>query len=135
MHLDIETRSMSPDDNPYESPNTENRIEVAKAPWRRRYVAFLLTLGMILLSAALFTMMFNNPMSDKPIYFARMLFGPFGWIFDPPRMGRGDFMSVLITIPFISCYTVYPCCLSGIATLIGVFLWWGCGFVAATGGV
>lgn len=120
--------------NPYEPPKTEYQIGPIKAPWRRRYVAFLLTLGMILLSAALFTMFFNNPLADKPIFFARMALGPYGWIFDPPPMRRGDLLSPLIMLPLVGCYTIYPCCLTGLITLFGVFLWWGCGFVAATGG-
>jgi hypothetical protein len=127
---------MDNETSPYDPPKTISEPTTAVPPpiWRQRRFAFAFTMAAIVIASLLFTLLFRNLPGDKPIFLCRMLLGPFGWILGSPPI-RVPWSSMLIVVPPTFAYTAYPCCLTALISCVGVFFWWGCGVVAATGGV
>jgi hypothetical protein len=98
--------------------------------WRRRWFALAFTIGMMVLSSAGFTLLFNNSLDQKPAFLLRMLCGPLGHVQNLPNALVG--LSILCLVLL---YPAFPSRGTFALTCVGLFFWWGSGFVAATGGV
>ncbi len=94
----------------------------------------LVTVSLIVVPAAAFTALFRIPIDQKPLFFVEMIAGPYAGLFSDTRFGFEPLTAIcvtLMTLPFV----VWPRWLTLIPTLLGAFCWFGCGVVAATGGV
>ena len=52
--------------------------------WSKRSFATGMTLAGVIIASTLFTVIFRANPGDKPIFFCRMLLGPFDWMLDEP---------------------------------------------------
>lgn len=101
---------------------------------RQRRFAFAVTFSAIAIASIAFTLLFRTYPGEKPIFLCRMLLRPFGWALDDPPV-RIQWWSILIVVPPTFAYTAFPGRLTAFISSRGIFFWWGCGVVAATGGV
>ena len=97
-----------------------------------RVFALLLTILLVFMPAAYFSLLFGSSLGEKLRCLGLVLSGPLAGLWTDRPVFISD---VMWSVPLLLAFTCYPRWYTLLLTLFGAFCWFAGGLVAATGGV
>ena len=124
--------------SPFDPSTASTVASPAVTTWRRRAANLFITALAIILPSYLLAAALSAGSGHELDTFVRVVCGPFSSLFAEQHslsQYTGDFAFLTSMTLAVLAYAVYPSCMTGVLTTVGVLYWLMYGWVAATGGV